>query len=216
MRSTSPCHSLTLLPCHPLLAEYNPRVITRGAQDGFRRISDEDFLAQCRLEAFRGDGPGGQKRNKTSSAVRLTHLPTGLSAEATERRSQAQNRAEALRRLRLRVVLEVRVAQDAETRRPGDAERGEAASVPAWFGDVLRRVGRLSAIGRNDPDYLPVAGLVLDVLAECGWSISAAAGRLGLTSAAVSSFLANEERLWGFVNDQRRAAGLKGLLMRRG
>jgi len=47
-----------------------------------------------------GHGPGGQHRNKTESAVRLVHLPTGLKVTATERRSQARNRARALERLR--------------------------------------------------------------------------------------------------------------------
>jgi protein subunit release factor B len=51
-------------------------------------MPDNQLLADCRWEAFRGPGPGGQKRNKTSSAVRITHLPTGLSAIATESRSQ--------------------------------------------------------------------------------------------------------------------------------
>ncbi|MGO8971582.1 MAG: peptide chain release factor-like protein [Myxococcaceae bacterium] len=64
------------------------------------RLGDEGLL-QASLETFFiGSGPGGQHRNKTASAVRLLHPATGLSVTATERRSQAQNRAVALRRLR--------------------------------------------------------------------------------------------------------------------
>jgi protein subunit release factor A len=48
---------------------------------------------------IRGSGPGGQNRNKRMSGVRVRHLPTGLVAVATERRSQAQNLDAALRRL---------------------------------------------------------------------------------------------------------------------
>ena len=63
-------------------------------------LSDEQLLAECELSFFVGSGPGGQHRNKTSTAVRLVHTPTGLTVTATERRSQLQNRAAALERLR--------------------------------------------------------------------------------------------------------------------
>jgi len=49
---------------------------------------------------FVGGGPGGQHRNKTASAVRIVHLPTGVTVTATERRSQLRNRGAALERLR--------------------------------------------------------------------------------------------------------------------
>ena len=63
-------------------------------------LDDEALLRACEETFFVGSGPGGQHRNKTASAVRLLHPLTGLSVTATERRSQAQNRSVALRRLR--------------------------------------------------------------------------------------------------------------------
>jgi len=62
--------------------------------------SDEALLAQCRVETFAAGGPGGQHQNRTESAVRLVHLPTGIRVVAREERSQHRNRARALERLR--------------------------------------------------------------------------------------------------------------------
>jgi protein subunit release factor B len=66
-------------------------------------LADGPLLAECEEAFFIGGGPGGQHRNKTESAVRLVHRPTGVTVTATERRSQAQNRAAALARLRERL-----------------------------------------------------------------------------------------------------------------
>ncbi len=52
-----------------------------------------------RVDTFRGSGKGGQHRNKTDSAVRITHKETGICAESCEQRSQGQNKEEAFRKL---------------------------------------------------------------------------------------------------------------------
>lgn len=61
---------------------------------------DEALLAECRVDTFRAGGPGGQHQNVTESGVRLTHLPTGISATSRESRSQHRNKKRALARLR--------------------------------------------------------------------------------------------------------------------
>ena len=63
-------------------------------------LDDEALLKACEVSTFVGGGPGGQHRNKTASAVRIVHLPTGVTVTATERRSQLRNRGAALERLR--------------------------------------------------------------------------------------------------------------------
>jgi ribosome-associated protein len=82
---------------------------------------DDALLAHCEVDYFVAGGPGGQHRNKTASAVRLVHTPTGLTVTATERRSQSQNRSMALERLRkaLKVLSHV-----PKRRRPTRPSRG--------------------------------------------------------------------------------------------
>ena len=63
-------------------------------------LSDEALMLECEEQFFIASGPGGQHRNKTETGVRLIHKPTGYTVTATERRSQLQNRGEALERLR--------------------------------------------------------------------------------------------------------------------
>jgi ribosome-associated protein len=85
---------------------------------------DLDALERdCNLQFFVAGGPGGQHRNKTASAVRLTHRPTGIVIVASERRSQHQNRAEALERLRERLVRLSQKPKPRKKTRPTKASR---------------------------------------------------------------------------------------------
>jgi protein subunit release factor B len=65
--------------------------------------SDEDLLRECEQETFRSSGPGGQHVNKTESAVRLRHLPSGVVVTSQQERSQHRNKALCLRKLRAKV-----------------------------------------------------------------------------------------------------------------
>lgn len=85
--------------------------------------SDEELLRECEVDTFRSSGPGGQHVNKTESAVRLTHSPTGLSVTSRETRSQHTNKSICLRKLRERVArLNERPAVRVPTRVPRSAK----------------------------------------------------------------------------------------------
>ena len=66
-------------------------------------LDDDALLAQCEVQAHRASGPGGQHRNKAETAVRLVHLPTGVTVEGKDERSRTQNLRIALGRLRERL-----------------------------------------------------------------------------------------------------------------
>jgi hypothetical protein len=83
------------------------QVLPHGAYP-FLRLEDEKLLRDCKIDPYQASGPGGQKRNRIYSAVRIIHLKTGLSTIAEESRSQIENKARALRRLRSLIALHIR------------------------------------------------------------------------------------------------------------
>src|SRR5258705_951197 len=80
----------------------------RQHRSTWTNLSDAQLLGKCEVDTYRASGPGEQNRNKTSSAVRLRHPPSGLIVIAEESRSQHENRARALRRLRRALFLKLR------------------------------------------------------------------------------------------------------------
>jgi peptide chain release factor 2 len=92
------------------------------------RIEPEDL----KVETFRSSGPGGQHMQKTSSAVRLTHLPTGLTVSCQSERSQHQNKEIALKILRSR-LLELELEKRAEERAKLKGKR-----IAAGWGNQIR------------------------------------------------------------------------------
>lgn len=66
----------------------------------WHELDDDALLAQCDVQAHRASGPGGQHRNKSETAIRLVHKPSGVTAEGKDERSRTQNLRAALGRLR--------------------------------------------------------------------------------------------------------------------
>src|SRR4051794_40528567 len=167
-------------------------------------LTDGRLLAQCAVDTYRASGPGGQKRNKTSSAVRLRHPPSGLIVIAEESRSQHENRARALRRLRQALYLKVREDLPPEALSPA-AVAGRPEYGTARDGD-----GRLH-LGRKDLRYWPVVGLVLDVLQAVGGRVREAAEALGISTGNLIDFLQSDDKVWEQANQLRSRFGHKPL-----
>jgi hypothetical protein len=164
-------------------------------------LTDAQLLAQCAVDTYRASGPGGQKRNKTSSAVRLRHGPTGLVVIAEESRSQHENKAKALKRLRQALYLNLR-----------DDLAGATAESVAAHPELVGAVadGRLAGTVKS-PHFWPVAGVALDLLVFTHGRVSTAADMLGVSTAHLIDFLRIDPKLWQAANQIRAAAGHKPL-----
>ncbi len=156
-------------------------------------LSDAVLLSQCEVDTYRASGPGGQKKNKTSSAVRLRHPPSGMIAIAEESRSQHANKAKALVRLRQAFYLRWR----SECRAEAKPTLGDSG-------------GRIDLRIKN-PRFWPAVGVALDVLTACEGRVSTAAERLGTTTANLVDFLQTDPKVWQEANRIRSVFGLKGL-----
>jgi len=164
-------------------------------------LPDEMLWSQCELRQVRRSGPGGQRRNKVSTGIVLRHKPTGIEAEATERRSQAENRRVALFRLRLNLALKVRSVGG------GEADRRRKPSE-LWRRRV--RAGRIS-ISPTHRHFPALLAEALDTIAALGTDVAQAAAGLQVSSSQLVRLLAKEPRALALVNQWRAEQGLRAL-----
>ena len=102
--------------------------------------------AELRWEYYKASGPGGQHRNKTETGVRLTHLPSGITVSATERRSRERNRTMALARLTEILAQRSRPRKQRKPTKPSQAARQRRLENKLKRGSVKRLRQRPSSL----------------------------------------------------------------------
>ena len=158
----------------------------------------ESLLAACGQARFQGSGPGGQKRNRVYSGVRLTHPESGLTAESVESRASLRNLHAALARLRLGLAL----GADLTSRDPDcDPENLARADDPVF------RAGA-------NPDHADFPGFALRALHRLAWhkgQLAPTAAALDCTASALTRFYKSDKAVWARARAIREANGLHPL-----
>lgn len=183
-------------------------------------LDDEALLAQCEASKNRSSGPGGQHRNKVESQVILLHRPTGIEAQAAERRSSHENKRVALRRLRL--LLAVGFRMPVPTGDIGSelwrsrVKRAPKPKTEEIFPGIRVKADAGSGGGRIEcspehHDFPALLAEALDVIAGAGWDVKKASVRLGVSMSQLVKFVKDHPPAMVRLNEERVRVGERPL-----
>jgi hypothetical protein len=161
-------------------------------------VDEDALLRDCEVSTGRVSGPGGQHRNRVDTAVFIEHRPTGIEAQATERRSQAENRRVAIRRLRRKLASHVRTL----------ASRDTHACSELWR---RRRQGNKLPVNPDHEDYPGLLAEALDLIVARRYDMAGAAALLGVTMSQLSRLVHHDKGAFAKLNAGREACGLPPL-----
>lgn len=161
-------------------------------------LDEADLLKQCQIDTGRVSGPGGQHRNRVDTAVFVLHRPTGVDAQATERRSQIENRRMAIKRLRKKLAVKVRTL----------VSRDRHECSPLW---TRRRQGDKMCVNPEHEDYPALLAEALDLVISRRYDLAGAAALLGITMSQLSRLIRHEKQAFARINQGREECGLPRL-----
>ena len=148
-------------------------------------MSDEELLNNCKTDHFIATGNGGQKRNKTSSAVRLSLKNSDISVTASEDRQQSVNKKRAIRKMRIAIAMEMR------------------EQATEWDGQL--------DMNTKNTQYPLFIACLTDNLFDKNWQVSEVAKSMDISTGKLIKIIAKDDNLWQFINKERQRSGYKPL-----
>lgn len=165
-----------------IICKYRNEKIMDIERDRILQMDDAALSALCRISFSCGSGPGGQKRNKTSSAVKVELSQYGISASDCTERSQFRNRSNALKKLKMLLALKFR------------QERCVPPDNPEC--------------SMNSANYPLFAAQLLDIIHQNAFDHRRAAEICGISPTALLKKLFRDPELWQFFQNQRKILDL--------
>lgn len=165
---------------------------------------EQELIKELQFEATRSSGPGGQHRNRVATAIRITHLATGITAMATEKRSQLENKVEALFRMRVKLAILVRSDLTDDDFIPPGAYKPSGL----W---MKRLKGSKMKVNPKHSDFPALLAEVLDRLNLEKDDLGRTATAFRISNSQLVKFLAVDPAVLHALNERRKSKGKRPL-----